>query len=481
MAFLANLPIGLAPGMGMNAYFTYSVVGFRGTGAVAWNSAVTAVMIEGAIFLVLAVTGARSFLARLIPEPVRLATPAAIGAFLAHLGLQTAEGIGIVVSDIATAVTLGGCPLDKRTPMVAFDEACQNDTSMCVASDAYTCDVLGGVMTSGTTWMGLFGMMITLIFMAYKWRSAMIIGIGFVTIVSWFRNTAVTYFPDTPEGDDRFEYFSQVVTFEKMDMLLVPFTSDLKSAGVALVTFLYVDFLDTSGTLMGIVSNMGKTGLHPSSFHFDVSFLTIFHSVFLVGYTDEHGDFPRSRAAFSVDAISTMFGSLFGLSPVTSYIESAGGVGAGARTGLTALFIGFFFFLSLFFAPIIASIPAWATGGALILVGSMMARSLADVKWYDITHAATAFVTVIVMPLTYSIAYGLIAGICMWLILQTVFWILGLVGIERPEFTEDDIPKGIVKEEEEGKDVDSNEKSEEQPPEEAAAETSTDDKKEVES
>lgn len=176
-----------------------------------------------------------------------------------------------------------------------------------------------------------------------------------------------------------------------------------------------------------------------------------------------------------------MFGSLFGLSPVTSYIESAGGVGAGARTGLTALFIGFFFFLSLFFAPIIASIPPWATGGALILVGSMMARSLADVKWYDITHAATAFVTVIVMPLTYSIAYGLIAGIGIWLVLQSVFWILGFVGIERPEFTEDDIPQGITNVEDEGKDVDSNENSEEQPAEEAAAaETSTDDKKEVE-
>jgi adenine/guanine/hypoxanthine permease len=157
------------------------------------------------------------------------------------------------------------------------------------------------------------------------------------------------------------------------------------------------------------------------------------------GYTDEHGDFPKSRAAFSVDIISTMFGSLFGMSPVTSYVESAGGVAAGARTGLTALFIGFFFFLSLFFAPIIASIPPWGTGGALILVGSMMARSLKDVKWYDVTHAATAFVTVIIMPLTYSIAYGLIAGIGIWVILQTVFWILGFVGIERPEFTEDDI------------------------------------------
>ena len=210
------------------------------------------------------------------------------------------------------------------------------------------------------------------------------------------------------------------------------------------------------------------------------TFLKTFFLLKFTGYTDEHGDFPKSRQAFSVDAISTMFGSLFGLSPVTSYIESAGGVGAGARTGLTALFIGFFFFLSLFFAPIIASIPPWATGGALILVGSMMARSLKDVKWYDITHAATAFITVIIMPLTYSIAYGLIAGICIWIILQVTFWLLGLVGIEKPEFTEDDIPKGIVNKTEDEKDADSNENSEEQQAEEAPAAEASDAPKEGE-
>mmetsp|Transcript_197 Transcript_197/g.352 ORF Transcript_197/g.352 Transcript_197/m.352 type:complete len:578 (+) Transcript_197:162-1895(+) len=417
MGLLANLPIALAPGMGMNAYFTYSVVGWRGTGETSWNAACTAILIEGFIFLVLAVSGVRVFLSKLIPEPVRLATPAAIGFFLAHLGLQTAEGIGIVVSDIATAVTLGACPEDKRTPIVAFTESCAADTNTCVVSDAYTCDDLGGVMTSPTTWMGILGMMIILVLLAYKWRSSMIIGIGFVTFTSWFRNTAITYFPDTIVGDDRFDYFRQVVAFEKMSMILVPYTNELKSAAVALITFLYVDFLDTSGTLMGIVSNMG--------------------------YTDDKGDFPKSRAAYSVDALATMFGSLFGVSPVTSYIESASGVASGARTGLTACFVGFFFFLGMFFAPIIASIPPWATGGALILVGSMMARSLKDVKWHDITHAATAFVTVIIMPLTYSIAYGLIAGICMWIVLQSVFWFLGLFGVPHPEEHNVDEPEYV--------------------------------------
>jgi adenine/guanine/hypoxanthine permease len=169
MGIFANLPVALAPGMGMNAYFTYSVVGWRGTGDISYQAAITAVMIEGIIFAFLALTGIRHFITRLIPEPVRIATPAAIGFFLAHLGLQTAEGIGIVVSDIATAVTLGGCPEDKRIPMVAYDEVCKTE-GICTMSDAYTCDVLGGVMSSATTWVGILGLMIMAIMLAYRYE-----------------------------------------------------------------------------------------------------------------------------------------------------------------------------------------------------------------------------------------------------------------------------------------------------------------------
>jgi AGZA family xanthine/uracil permease-like MFS transporter len=144
------------------------VVGFRGTGNISYESACTAVLIEGFIFLFLAVTGIRYWIIKFIPEPVRLATPAAIGAFLAHLGLQTAEGIGLVVSDIATAVTLGACPLSKRTPIVALTPDCAANTNFCVTSDAYTCDDEGGVMTSAMTWLGLLGMAIMLILLAYR-------------------------------------------------------------------------------------------------------------------------------------------------------------------------------------------------------------------------------------------------------------------------------------------------------------------------
>jgi len=408
MGVSANLPIALSCGMGMNAYFTYSVVGFRGFGAVSYQAALTAVLIEGCIFLVLAVTGARYAIVKLIPEPIRLATPAAIGCFLAHLGLQTAEGIGMVVSDSATAVTLGGCPEDKRTLMVSFTEACQADTSMCVPGGAYTCDDLGGVMTSATTWVGILGLLIVAVLLSYKKNYAFVMSIGFVTFISWFRNTAITFFPDTPLGDSRFEYFKKVASVEPLDMITGQFSGDLsqsKEVAIALITFLYVDFLDTSGTLLALVYSLGMV--------------------------DENGDFPRSRQAFASDAIATIFGSIFGLSPVTSYIESAAGVEAGARTGLSSIVVAFYFFLSIFFAPIISSIPAWATGGCLIIVGALMCRCLPQIKWEDPAHAIPAFATIIMMPLTYSVAYGIITGLFIYFVLEIVFKLLSLVGIER--------------------------------------------------
>jgi len=405
MGVFANLPIALAPGMGMNAYFTYNVVGWRGGGDVSYGSALTAIMIEGAIFFVLSVTGIRFAIAKLIPEPIKLATGPAIGAFLAHLGLQTAEGLGIVVSDIATAVTLGGCPEADRTPMVAYDELCKT-AGICVFSDAYTCDNSGGIMTSGTTWIGLLGMMIMAIMIAYKKNSGIIVGILFVTFISWFRFTPVSFFPDTDLGDLRFEYFSKVVSVEPMNLITAQFSGNLKSAGVALVTFFFIDFLDTTGTMLAVVSS--------------------------VGILDEKGDFPKSRQAFAVDAVATMIGSIFGLSPITSYIESAAGVEAGGRTGLTAIICGFYFLIAIFFAPILSSVPAWATGGALVIIGAFMCRNLVKIQWHKIDHALTAFITIMLMPLTYSVAYGLIGGMMVWVFMQGTFMLLSLVGITKP-------------------------------------------------
>lgn len=172
---------------------SFGVVGFHGTGKIGFEAATTAVLIEGFIFLILAVTGVRFFVAKLIPEPVRFATPAAIGAFLAHLGLQTAEGIGLVVGDIATAVTLGGCPEEDRTSLVALTEACYDfGGDACVPGGTYTCDnVEKSVMTSGTAWVGILGMLITGILLAYKNSFAFVVGIGFISFISWIPDTEV--------------------------------------------------------------------------------------------------------------------------------------------------------------------------------------------------------------------------------------------------------------------------------------------------
>eukprot|EP00526_Cylindrotheca_closterium_P000665 CAMPEP_0113661264 /NCGR_PEP_ID=MMETSP0017_2-20120614/33334_1 /TAXON_ID=2856 /ORGANISM="Cylindrotheca closterium" /LENGTH=549 /DNA_ID=CAMNT_0000575941 /DNA_START=1 /DNA_END=1650 /DNA_ORIENTATION=+ /assembly_acc=CAM_ASM_000147 len=442
MGIMANLPVALAPGMGLNAYFTFGVVGFHGTGKIGFEPA-DAVLIEGFIFLILALTGVRYFVAKLIPEPVRFATPAAIGAFLAHLGLQTAEGIGLVVGDIATAVTLGGCAEEDRVSLVALTDACfTNGGFDCVPGGTYTCDNTESSMTSATAWVGILGMLVTGILLAYKSHFAFVVGIGFVSIISWFRNTEITYFPDTEAGNAKFEYFQQVVSVEKMDKLLFPYSDDLKQVAVALITFLYVDFLDTSGTLLAIVSSMG--------------------------YIDENGDFPKSKWAFSADAIATIVGSFFGLSPVTSYIESGAGVEAGAKTGLTAVICGFFFFLSIFFAPIIAAIPPWATGGSLIIVGALMSRSLVKVKWHIHSHAISAFITVMMMPLTYSIAYGLIGGMLSFAVMEGTFWFLSKLGIAPPSYEE---PGAEGEEKVAAGDDDKEEAAAEAPEETAPAET----------
>lgn len=245
--------------------------------------------------------------------------------------------------------------------------------------------------------------------------------------MSWFRGTGVTYFPDDADGDKRFEYFQKVVSIESLDKVFAKYDFSQATGSdyvIGLITLLYVDFLDTSGTLLAMVSSMD--------------------------FISEDGDFPKSRAAFSTDAIATIFGSLFGLSPITSYIESAAGIEVGSRTGLTSVFVAFFFFLSIFFAPILASIPAWATGGSLIIVGALMARSLVKVRWDNPAHAITAFVTVMLMPLTYSIAYGLIGGIGTWLVLKAVFIPVEMVfGIPDPSVIRDEESEATPPEEKE--------------------------------
>jgi len=382
----ANLPFAMAPGMGVNAYFTYNVVGFHGSGDIEWKTAITAIFIEGLIFVAISVAGLRTKVAKLIPEPVKIAASGGIGLFLAHLGLQTAEGIGLVVTDMATGLTLGGCPPDKRTYATYGGKT----------GDAYTCDDLGGQMTSATTWVGIVTLLVISVLLKRRVRGALIIGIGFATVICWFKGTKVSYFEDDVlgGGEDRWEYFKQIVKVEGMSLTAFQLDFSQLWTGelwLALLTFLYVDLLDTTGTFCAVAD--------------------------FAGFMDENGDFEGQQAGFVADGLATTVGALLGTSPVTTYIESASGIEEGGRTGLTAIVVGVLFACSIFFAPLLASVPPWASGPALIIVGAMMMKGLVKVDWKDYNAAIPAFLTIAVMPLTYSIAYGLIAGISSWVIL----------------------------------------------------------------
>ncbi|KAK9326231.1 xanthine/uracil permease [Lipomyces orientalis] len=386
MGLFANMPIGLAPGMGLNAYFAYQVVGYHGTGSVSFPLAVTAVFVEGWIFIGLSILGIRQWLARAIPTSIKLATGAGIGLYLTIIGLYGSAGLGVITGATATPVDLSGCDAQYA----ADPELCGHHK-----------------MTSKTMWLGIFcGGFVTALLMLYRVKGAIIAGIALVSIISWPRTTDVTYFPYDAAGQSRFDFFKNVVAFHKIEKILAVQEWNISSIPggsgqfwLALVTFLYVDILDTTGTLY----SMAK----------------------FAGLMDKRtGDFEGSATAYIVDASGIVIGSLFGTPPVTAYIESGAGISEGGKTGITAMVTGICFFISLFFAPIFASIPPWATGSTLIIVGSMMMTAVAEINWTYFGDAIPAFLTIAVMPFTYSIAYGLIAGIVTFMILNTFAYVL---------------------------------------------------------
>ncbi|KAJ6395236.1 hypothetical protein OIU77_020492 [Salix suchowensis] len=311
----------LAPGMGTNAYFAYTVVGFHGSGN----------------------------LAKLVPQPVRISSSAGIGLFLAFIGLQNNQGIGLVGYSSSTLVTIGACPRSSRA-MLAPVVTSANGTVSLIQNGIVSADImcLDGRMESPTFWLGILGFVIIAYCLVKNVKGAMIYGIVIVTVISWFRNTAVTTFPYTEVGNSSYEYFKKVVDVHVIE----------KTAGA-------------------------------------LSFK---------------------------DAASIIVGSLLGTSPVTTFVESSTGIREGGRTGLTALIVAGYFFMAFFFTPLLASIPAWAVGPPLILVGVLMMRSVVEIKWDDMRQAIPAFVTMIMMPLTYSIAYGLIGGIGTYIILHLWDW-----------------------------------------------------------
>ncbi|KAK0720374.1 permease family-domain-containing protein [Lasiosphaeris hirsuta] len=381
---MTNLPVALAPGMGLNAYFTYQVVGIKGTGSISYKLALLAVFIEGWIFVILAITGMRHWLVKIIPTSIKIASGVGIGLFLTLIGMSYSSGIGIITGAVSTPLAIGGCPAEDLSP---------------------TGECMRGVMTNPKMWIGVVcGGLFTTFLMAFRVKSAIVIGIVLVSILSWPRNTSMTYFPTTLEGNQRWEYFKQVVAFHPIKHTLAQQQWDLSgdSAGrfaIALFTFLYVDIIDCTATLYSMARFCGRV---PK------------------GQTD----FPRSTIAYCTDAVCISIGSLFGTSPVTAFIESGAGVAEGGRTGLTAIVTGICFLISLFFAPIFASIPPWATGSTLILVGCLMIRQVTRVNWAYIGDAIPSFVTLTFIPFSYSVAYGLIAGLFTYTTLNSAIWLV---------------------------------------------------------
>ncbi|ESZ93823.1 purine transporter [Sclerotinia borealis F-4128] len=383
MGLFANMPIALAPGMGLNAYFTYNVVGFHGLGPVTYRLALTAVFVEGFVFVALSLLGLRQWLARIIPASIKLASGVGIGLYLTIIGLGYSAGLGVITGATSTPLELAGCISSEFV-----DGVCPGSTKM----------------RSPTMWIGIFcGGFVTAILMAYRVKGAIIAGILLVAIISWPRSTSVTYFPHDAAGDANFDFFKKVVTFHGIQETLV--AQDWNVAGVtgqfglAFITFLYVDILDCTGTLYSMARFAGAID-------------------------EETQDFEGSAVAYLVDAFGISIGSLLGLSPVTAFVESGVGISEGGKTGITAMVTGLCFFISIFFAPIFASIPPWATGSTLIIVGAMMCKAAKDINWKYWGDALPAFITLAVMPFTYSIAYGLIAGIISYIIINTTTWAL---------------------------------------------------------
>ena len=344
MAFIANLPVGLAPGMGLNAFFAYTVV--LGMGH-SWQFALTAVFIEGLIFIVLTMTNFREAMLNSIPMPLKQAISAGIGLFIAFIGLQNA---GIVVRNDAVLLGLGS--LATPGALVAIIGTL----------------LIGALLARGVKGALLIGML-----------AATLLGIPLgVTNLAEFNAGHLFNIPSLAPTFLQFELHN-ILT---MDMLVVVFT------------FLFMDMFDTVGTLVGVAT---KADL-----------------------LDKDGRLPAARPAFLADAIGTSVGAMLGTSTVTSFVESSAGVAAGGRTGLTALATGLLFLAALFLAPIFLLIPPAATAPALIIVGLFMMSPIKNLDYDKYVTSIPAFLILILIPLTYSIATGIAIGIMAYVILSVL-------------------------------------------------------------
>ncbi|MFZ0195575.1 MAG: NCS2 family permease [Pseudolabrys sp.] len=329
MALYANYPIALAPGMGINAFFAFTVVL---TYKYTWQQALAAVFCSGVLFFLISVFRIRQYVIDAIPQNLKLAVSAGVGLFLGIIALEEAK---VVVDHPATLVTLGD--LTNPQPVLML---------------------LGFVLIAGLNHRRILG--------------GTLIGILVVTAIG------------LPFGLAQFTGVISVPPSIAPTFLQLDFSRVTELTFITVVfSILFVDVFDNAGTLIGVTH---RTGLM------------------------QNGKLARMKEALISDSFAAMFGALIGTSTTTSYIESAAGVSAGGRTGLTAAFVGLFFLLALFFAPLAGMIPAYASAAALLYVACVMARGLAEIDWEDVTEYAPAVVTAITMPLTYSIATGIGLG-----------------------------------------------------------------------
>jgi adenine/guanine/hypoxanthine permease len=338
MGVFARYPIALAPGMGLNAYFTYTVVIGMG---VPWQTALGAVFLSGVVFLMLTAVGIRQMILRSIPHELYAAVAAGIGLFIAFIGLQNA---GLVVPHAATLVTLG----NLRRP---------------------------------ETVLALFGLILMAALEIWKVRGSILIGVLATTALAW--SLGLVHWHPQP-----YSFASITATAFKLDIRGALHIGLLEIVFV----FLFVDLFDNLGTLLAVTKKAGL--IEPD------------HSI------------PRISRILFADAAATVFGSLAGTSTVTSYIESSAGVAEGGRSGVTAITTGVLFLGALFVAPLIGAVPTAATAPALILVGSMMLSTISEIEWSNPLIAVPAFLTLIMIPLTYSIANGLGLGIIAFAVLH---------------------------------------------------------------
>jgi adenine/guanine/hypoxanthine permease len=340
MALYANYPIALAPGMGLNAFFAFTVVL---TMKYTWQQALAAVFCSGVIFFLISVFRIREYIINSIPKNLKLAISAGVGLFLGIIALEESK---IVVGSPATLVTLG----DLRNPV------------------AILC-LLGLILITALNYRRIIG--------------GTLIGILIVSVIG------------IPLGLATYSGIVAAPPSLKPTLFQLDFSRIGEGSFLIVIfSFLFVDVFDNAGTLIGVTHR--------------------------AGLTDAEGNLPRMKQALVADSFAAMFGALIGTSTTTSYIESAAGVSAGGRTGLTAFFVAMFFLAALFFAPLAGMIPAYASSAALLYVACVMARGLAEIEWDDITEAAPAVVAAISMPLTYSIATGIGLGFITYALVKLI-------------------------------------------------------------